>query len=72
MSKLVENSLLALPNTEWGIDRGVLEIRKAVIIFTNFTGKANKFGNTSKNFNVVLPPDLKDYLENNNIPVRRV
>lgn len=69
MSKLVENSLLALPNTEWGIDRGVLEIRKAVIIFTNFTGKANKFGNTSKNFNVVLPPDLKDYLEGQDIHV---
>lgn len=62
MSKLVENALDRVQKTEWGFDRGVLEIRNAVLIFTNFAGQANRFGNTSKNFNVVLPADLVDFL----------
>lgn len=65
MSKLVENALERVQKTTWGLDRGVLEIRDAVLIFTNFSGQANRFGNTSKNFNVVLPADLKQFLEDN-------
>ena len=65
MSKLVENALERVQKTTWGLDRGVLEIRDAVLIFTNFSGQANRFGNTSKNFNVVLPADLKQFLEEN-------
>ena len=63
MSKLVENALERVQKSTWYFDRGVLEIRDAVLIFTNFAGQANRFGNTSKNFNVVLPSDLKDFLE---------
>lgn len=63
MSKLVETALERVQKTTWGLDRGVLEIRDAVLIFTNFAGQANRFGNTSKNFNVVLPADLKTFLE---------
>lgn len=63
MSKLVENALERVQKTTWYFDRGVLEIRDAVLIFTNFSGQANRFGNTSKNFNVVLPADLKEFLE---------
>ena len=62
MSKLVENALERVQKTEWFFDRGVLEIRDAVLIFTNFAGQANRFGNTSKNFNVVLPNDLINFL----------
>lgn len=63
MSKLVENALERVQKTTWYFDRGVLEIRDAVLIFTNFAGQANRFGNTSKTFNVVLPNDLKEFLE---------
>ena len=63
MSQAVLNALEKVQHTEWGLDRGVLEIRNAVLFFTNFAGKANKYGNTSKTFNVVLPNDLKEYLE---------
>ncbi len=63
MSKLVENALERVQKTQWFFDRGVLEIRDAVLIFTNFAGQANRFGNTSKNFNVVLPLDLVQFLE---------
>lgn len=63
MSKLVENALEKLQKTTWYFDRGVLEIRDAVLIFTNFAGQANRFGNTQKNFNIVLPPDLVEFLQ---------
>lgn len=63
MSKLVENALEKVQKTTWYFDRGVLEIRDAVLIFTNFAGQANQFGNKAKNFNVVLPADLKEFLE---------
>lgn len=63
MNKLVETALTRVQNTRWSFDRGVLEIREAVLIFTNFAGQANKFGNTTKYFNVVLPADLKEFLE---------
>ncbi len=63
MSKLVENALERVQKTTWYFDRGILEIRDAVLLFTNFAGQANRFGNTSKTFNVVLPNDLKEFLE---------
>lgn len=62
-NKLVETSIGKLQNTEWIFDRGVLEVRNAVIIFTNFAGQPNRFGNKTKYFNLVLPADLKDFLE---------
>lgn len=63
MSKLVENALERVQKTTWYFDRGILEIRDAVLIFTNFSGQKNQWGNASKNFNVVLPADLKEFLE---------
>lgn len=63
MSQLVTNALERVQKTTWGFDRGVLEIRDAVLIFTNFSGQKNQWGNASKNFNVVLPADLKEFLE---------
>lgn len=63
MNQLVKNALERVQKTTWGLDRGVLEIRDAVLIFTNFSGQKNQWGNASKNFNVVLPSDLKEFLE---------
>lgn len=63
MSQLVNNALERVQKTTWGFDRGVLEIRDAVLLFTNFSGQKNQWGNASKNFNIVLTPELKDFLE---------
>ncbi len=63
MSQLVKNALERVQKTTWGLDRGVLEIRDAVLIFTNFSGQKNQWGNASKNFNIVLPADLKEFLD---------
>lgn len=63
MSQLVKNALERVQKTTWYFDRGVLEIRDAVVIFTNFAGQKNQWGNASKNFNIVLSADLKEFLE---------
>lgn len=63
MSQLVFNALERVQKTTWGFSRGVLEIRDAVLLFTNFSGQKNQWGNASKNFNIVLPSDLKEFLE---------
>lgn len=63
MSQLIVNALERVQKTTWGFDRGVLEIREAVLLFTNFSGQKNQWGNASKNFNIVLPNDLKEFLE---------
>lgn len=63
MSQLVVNALERVQKTKWYYDRGILEIRDAVLLFTNFSGQKNQWGNASKNFNIVLPADLKDFLE---------
>lgn len=63
MNQLVKNALERVQKTTWGLNRGVLEIRDAVLIFTNFSGQKNQWGNASKNFNVVLSSDLKEFLE---------
>ena len=39
MNQLVTNALERVQKTTWGLDRGVLEIRDAVLIFTNFSGQ---------------------------------
>ena len=55
MSRLVEQSLESLNKSEFIFhDNRTLEVRNAVIIWTNFQGKANRFGNTTKNFNLVI------------------
>lgn len=42
----------------------ILEVRNGVLIFANFAGRANKFGKESKNFNVIITPELKAKFEN--------
>lgn len=64
MSKLIENSLEKLNESEFIFrDPKTLEVRNAVLIWTNFQGKANRFGNTAKNFNLVISEDVKKDLE---------
>lgn len=63
MSQLVVNALERVQKSKWYFDRGILEIRDAVLLFTNFSGQKNQWGNASKNFNIVLSADLKEFLE---------
>lgn len=67
MNKLIESSLQRITASEFILDKEQapksLEVRQAVLLFTNFAGAANKFGNTSKNFNVVITEELKDIFE---------
>lgn len=66
MSKIIEQSLEALKNSEFIFQTpNCLEVRNAVMIWTNFEGKANRFGNTTKNFNLVISEELKNALEAN-------
>lgn len=64
MSRLIENSLEELNKSEFIFhDNRTLEVRNAVLIWTNFQGKANRFGNTTKNFNLVINEEVKAALE---------
>ena len=64
MSRLIENSLEELSKSEFIFhDNRTLEVRNAVLIWTNFQGKANHFGNTTKNFHLVINEEVKAALE---------
>lgn len=64
MSRLIENSLEELSKSEFIFhDNRTLEVRNAVLIWTNFQGKANRFGNTTKNFHLVINEEVKAALE---------
>ena len=66
MSKIIEQSLEALKKSQFIFQTpNCLEVRDAVMIWTNFKGKANRFGNTTKNFNLVINEELKEALEAN-------
>ncbi len=66
MSNFISNSLEALKSSEFIFNTPTqLEVRNAVIIWPNFEGKANRFGNTTKNFNLVINEELKAALEAN-------
>lgn len=69
MNKLVESALERVQKTQWFLNKGVLEIRDAVIVFTNFSGQKNQWGNASKYFNVVLPADLVEFFQSQPIHV---
>ncbi len=64
MSRLIENSLEELNKSEFIFhDNRTLEVRNAVLIWTNFQGKVNRFGNATKNFNLVINEEVKAALE---------
>ena len=39
-------------------DKGGFEVRNAYIFWTNFRGEANKFGNTARNLNLAITPEV--------------
>lgn len=55
MSQFINDVLKRANETKFSYSNGVLEISPAILVFTNFAGKPNHFGNTSRNFNVVVP-----------------
>lgn len=55
MSQFITDILKRANETRFNYKDGVLEISPAVLVFRNFSGNPNHFGNTSKNFNVVIP-----------------
>lgn len=64
MSNFIPNCLEQLKSSEFIFNTPTqLEVRNAVIIWTNFEGKANRYGNTTKNFNLVISEELKNILE---------
>lgn len=66
MSNFISNCLEQLKSSEFIFNTPTqLEVRNAVIIWSNFEGKANRFGNASKNFNLVINEELKAALESN-------
>lgn len=68
MSKFVEDALERVKMSEFLVDNPqnprVLEVRNAVLLYTNFEGRPNNFGNESKNFNIVITPEMKEQIEN--------
>ena len=68
MSKFVEDALERVRMSEFLVDDPrnprVLEVRNAVLLYTNFEGRPNNFGNESKNFNIVITPEMKEQIEN--------
>lgn len=67
MSKFVEDALDRVRMSEFLVDDPqnprVLEVRNAVLIYTNFQGRPNNFGNESKYFNIVITPEMKEQIE---------
>ena len=68
MSKFVEDALERVKMSEFLVDDEqnprILEIRNAVLLYTNFEGRPNSFGNDAKNFNIVISQKMKEQIEN--------
>lgn len=59
MSRVIENGLEKVQDTKFIFnDRGGFEVRDAYIFWTNFRGEANMFGNTARNFNLAITPEV--------------
>ena len=63
-NELVRNSDIVVEENRYGTQ---LKISKAVLLFTNFAGQPNKFGNTSKNFNIVIAEEFAHQLRENSL-----
>lgn len=51
-------------------ERGGFEVRNAYIFWTNFRGEANRFGNSARNFNLAVTPEVGKILLENGWRVR--
>lgn len=71
LTKLQNTAALRRGERNYEVDESsVFEIRDGVLLFTNFSGNANHWGNSSKNFNLVLPPNLVDLFASKDFSVR--
>jgi len=56
---VIQAGLEKVQETEFIFDeRGGFEARNAYIFWTNFRGEANQFGNSARNFNLAITPEL--------------
>lgn len=44
-------------------ESNILEVNNAILLYTNFRGAANRFGNSSRHFNIVVTPDVAEKLK---------
>lgn len=71
MSNIIQDGLQKVQDTEFIFnDRGGFEVRNAYIFWTNFRGEANKFGNSARNFNLAVTPEVGKLLIQNGWRVR--
>jgi hypothetical protein len=54
------------------LDAKTLEVENAVIIWPNFSGKPNRFGNTAKYFNLAITKEVADELSKRNFNVHEM
>lgn len=71
MSNVIQEGLKKVQETKFIFnDRGGFEVRNAYIFWTNFRGEANKFGNSARNFNLAITPEVGKMLLENGWRVR--
>lgn len=73
MRKVVENALRDVMKSKFIFkENREIEVRDAVIIWTNFRGEANKFGNAARTFNLVITAEVAEILTKAGWRVREV
>lgn len=71
LQKLQDTGVFRRPEKNADVSSsGTFEIRDAVLIFTNFAGQANQWGNNSKYFNLVLTPEMLELLTSKEFNIR--
>lgn len=71
MSRVVLDGIEQVQKSEFIFnERGGFEVRNAYIFWTNFRGEANKFGNSTRNFNLAVSKEMGKQLLINGWRVR--
>ena len=71
MSKYKEEALKSLKNSEFILGNKTLEVRNASIVYHNFAGNPDDWGNTARTFNLVVTPEIADKLVEKGFKVRQ-
>lgn len=71
MSKYKEEALKNLKNSEFILGPKTLEVRNASIVYHNFAGNPDDWGNTARTFNLVVNPEVADELLKRGFKVRQ-
>ena len=66
MSRTLETAFEEVKKTQFIINKDArkVEVRDAFIFWTNFAGEANQYGNKARTFNLAVPNEAVDILEN--------